>query len=62
MTKSEIKNILYLANEKAVKIARKNADDYIKLNPYDSQRRTMLLNIELAGIANLYYQILEQIK
>lgn len=42
--------------------AQKNADDYIRLNPQDKERRQRDLAIEQIGINNLYYEILRQLE
>ena len=54
--------MLYRAKERACRIARKNADDYIKLNPGEKQRRNRDLMVEIAGIDNLYHTMLEEIR
>lgn len=42
--------------------ARKNADDYIRLNPQDEERRRRDLAIEQIGIDNFYYEVLRQLE
>lgn len=42
--------------------AQKNADDYIRLNPQDKERRQRDLAIEQIGINNLYYEVLRQLE
>ena len=42
--------------------AKKNADDYIRLNPQDKERRQRDLAIEQIGIDNLYYEVLRQLE
>ena len=42
--------------------AQKNANNYIRLNPQDKERRQRDLAIEQIGINNLYYEILRQLE
>ena len=48
------------ARDNAEHIARKNAEDYIKWNPQDKDRRIKELQCELIGIHNMYYRAVEQ--
>lgn len=54
--------MLFVARENAIRIATRNAEDYIRLNPEDAERRRQELAIELLGISNLYYRMLDEIK
>lgn len=54
--------MLVAARENAIRIATRNADDYIRLNPTDADRRRRDLEIELLGINNLYYRMIDEIK
>ena len=54
--------MLVAARENAIRIATNNADDYIRLNPTDAERRRRDLEIELLGINNLYYRMIDEIK
>lgn len=62
MTNQDFRYAIANAYEKALKTAKKNCDDYISYNPQDKKRREYLLDIEKAGINNLYYLILDEIK
>lgn len=46
---------------KALEKAKKNCDDYIAYNPQDEKNRKYLLLIEIAGINNLYYTIMDEL-
>lgn len=62
MTSREARNMLSCAFENAARIARKNCEDYIKYNPQDEQRRRRDLDIELCGINNLYYRMIDELE
>ena len=62
MTSRQARNMLSCAFENAVSVARKNCEDYIKWNPQDEKRRRRDLAIELCGINDLYYKMLEEIE
>ena len=62
MSSRQARNMLSCAFENAICAARKNCDDYIRLNPQDSKRRQRDLDIEICGINNLYYKMLEEIE
>lgn len=53
---------LMYAHDNAVNIARKNAEGYIALNPGDEQRTRRDLAIEICGINNMYYCMVEQLE
>lgn len=61
MSSREARNMLSCAYENAIRIARKNCDDYIAYNPQDEKRRKRDLDIELCGINNLYYRVLDEL-
>lgn len=50
------------AMDNSTQRAKKNADDYIRLNPQDKERRQRDLAIERIGIDNLYYEVLRQLE
>ena len=62
MSSREVRNMLSCARDNAIRIARKNCDDYIKYNPQDAKRRQRDLDIEICGISNLYYKMIEEIE
>ena len=62
MSSKEARNMLSVAYENAIRIARKNCDDYIKYNPQDAKRRQRDLDIELCGINNLYYRMIDELE
>lgn len=62
MSSREVRNMLSCAHDNAIRIARKNCDDYIKYNPQDEKRRKRDLDIEICGISNLYYKMIEEIE
>ena len=62
MSSWEVRNMLSDARDNAIRIARKNCDDYIKYNPQDEKRRKRDLDIEICGISNLYYKMIEEIE
>ena len=61
MTSKQARNMLSVAFDNAVRIARKNCEDYIKYNPQDAKNRRYLLDIELCGINNLYYRMIDEL-
>ena len=61
MSSREARNMLSCAYENAIRIARKNCEDYIKYNPQDAKNRRYLLDIELCGINNLYYRMIDEL-
>lgn len=62
MSSREVRSMLACAYGNAIRIARKNCEDYIKLNPTDEKRRRHDLDIELCGINNLYYKMIDEIE
>lgn len=62
LSTKEVKNALACARDNAIRIARKNCDDYIKWNPQDKERRERDLDIEICGISNLYYKMIEEME
>lgn len=57
-----LKSALACAYDNASATAKRNAADYIRLNPQDESRRNDELMIELCGINNLYYKMLNEIE
>ena len=62
MSSKEARNMLSFAYDNAIRIARKNCDAYIAWNPDDAERRKRDLDIELCGINNLYYRMIDEIE
>lgn len=62
ISSKEARNMLSVAFDNAAKVARKNCDDYIKYNPQDAERRRRNLDIELCGINNLYYRMVDELE
>ena len=62
MSSKEARNMLSFAYDNAIRIARKNCDAYIAWNPDDAERRKRDLDIELCGINNLYYRMIDELE
>ena len=62
MSSRQARSMLSCAFENAVSVARKNCEDYIKYNPQDEKRRRRDLDIELCGINNLYYRMIDELE
>ena len=62
MSSKEARNMLSVAYDNAIRIARKNCDAYIAWNPDDTERRKRDLDIELCGITNLYYRMIDELE
>ena len=58
----QVYRALAYASDNSRQRARKNSEDYIRLNPQDKERRTRDLAIEQVGIDNLYYEFLRQLE
>lgn len=62
MTAEQVKRALAYAADNARATARRNAEAYIAWNPQDEERRKRDLDIEMLGIDNLYYKMLQQLQ
>lgn len=60
-SEQQILHALAYAMDNSGQRAKKNSDDYIRLNPQDKERRERDLAIEQIGINNLYYEFLRQL-
>lgn len=61
LSSREARNMLACAFENAVNTARKNCDAFCAWNPGQEERRRHELDIELCGINNLYYRMIDEL-
>ena len=61
LSSSEAKCMLSCAFQNALETAQKNSEAYIALNPGDAERRQRDLQIEILGINNLYFRMMDEI-